>query len=168
MLASEAPCRTCSNSRLCSYELQHLFTYTADLRLPPEIIGPIPEGIRATAYVLGGEVSGPRVRGKVLPVGGDWLLLRTDAIGLVDVRLTLQIEDHALIYMTYTGVLDLGANGHNRFLAGEMPPTFTVRTAPRFETGHNDYLWLNRLQCLGIGEADIGNSRVTYDVYAAM
>lgn len=83
--------------RMFSYELQHLFTYTADLRLPPEVVGPIPEGVRATAYVLGGEISGPRLRGKVLPVGGDWLLLRTDGIGLVDVRLTLQTHDDALI-----------------------------------------------------------------------
>jgi hypothetical protein len=151
-----------------SYELQHLFTYTADLRLPPEVIGPIPEGVRATAYVLGGEISGPRLRGNVLPVGGDWMLLRTDGIGVVDVRLTLQTHDDALIYMTYTGLLDLGADGYNRFLAGEMPVTFPVRIAPRFQTGHKDYLWLNRLQCLGIGEADIHASKVTYDVYTAV
>lgn len=148
------------------YHLEHLFTYTAALRLPPEVIGPIPEGIRATAYVTGGELKGPRLRGEVLPVGGDWLLLRTDGIGLVDVRLTLQSHDGALIYMTYTGVLDLGAEGYNRFLSGEMPPTFPVRTAPRFQTGHKDYLWLNRLQCIAIGEADIAASSVAYDVYA--
>jgi hypothetical protein len=128
--------------RMFTCELHHLFTYTANLRLPPEVIGPIPEGIRATAYVLGGEISGPRLRGKVLPVGGDWLLLRTDGVGLVDVRLTLQTYDDALIYMTYTGVLDLGADGYNRFLAGQMPPTFPVRTAPRFQTGHPNYLFI--------------------------
>lgn len=119
------------------------------------------------AYVLGGEMNGPRLRGKLLPGGGDWLLLRTDGIGLVDVRLTLQTHDEVLIYMTYTGVIDLGADGYNRFLAGEMPATFAVRTAPRFQTGHPDYVWLNRLQCLGVGEVDANAAKVSYDSYAA-
>jgi hypothetical protein len=153
---------------MLDYDLQHLFTYTAQIRLPPEVVGPLPDGVRATAYVLGGDMNGPRIRGKVLPVGGDWLLLRTDGIGLVDVRLTLQTHDNALIYMTYTGVLDLGPDGYNKFLCGEMPPTFPVRTAPRFQTGHPDYAWLNRLQCLGIGEADSNSAKVTYDVYAVV
>ena len=83
-----------------TYDLQHLFTFTAAIRLPPEVIGPLPEGIRATAYVRGGEITGPRLQGTVLPVGGDWLLLRPDGIGLVDVRLTLETHDQALIYMT--------------------------------------------------------------------
>jgi len=147
------------------YRLEHLFTYTAGLKLPPEVIGPIPVGIRATAYVTGGRLDGPRLKGQVLPVGGDWLLLRTDGIGLVDVRLTLETHDGVLIFMTYTGVIDLGLDGYNQFLAGKMPPNFPVRTAPRFQTGHPDYVWLNRLQCLGIGEADLGASSVTYDVY---
>ena len=111
---------------------------------------------------------GPRLRGAVLPVGGDWLLLRTDGIGLVDVRLTLQTHDNALIYMAYNGVLDLGADGYAKFLAGEMPATFPVRIAPRFQTGHSAYVWLNRLQCFGIGEADTREAKVSYDIYAAV
>jgi len=99
-------------------------------------------------------------------VGGDWLLIRTDGIGIVDVRLTLKTDDDALIYMAYTGVLDLGPDGYSRFLAGEMPATFPVRTAPRFHTGSSDYLWLNRLQCIGVGQADLTTACVTYDVYS--
>jgi hypothetical protein len=29
-----------------NYNLTHLFSYTATVRLPPEVIGPVPEGIR--------------------------------------------------------------------------------------------------------------------------
>jgi hypothetical protein len=28
-----------------------------------------------------------------------------------------------------------------------------LRVVPRYQTSHPDYLWLNRLQCLGIGQA---------------
>jgi len=150
------------------FNLEHIFSYTAQLRLPPEVVGPLPEGIRATAYVLGGEAHGPRLQGAVLPVGGDWLLLRTDGVGLVDVRLTLQTHDEALIYVTYTVILDLGADGYEKFLAGQMPATFPVRIAPRFQTGHPSYRWMNRIQCVGIGEADTKNATVSYDVYGVV
>jgi hypothetical protein len=33
-------------------------------------------------------------------------------------------------------------------------------------TAHPDYLWLNRLQLLSIGEADLTTFEVRYDVYA--
>jgi hypothetical protein len=93
-------------------------------------------------------------------------LLRQDGIGVVDVRLTLQSHDGALIYLTYSGVLDLGVDGYQKFLQGQLPPTIPVHIAPRFQTGHSDFLWMNRIQCVGIGEADMAAARVSYDVYA--
>jgi len=38
--------------------------------------------------------------------------------------------------------------------------------SPRFYTAPPDYLWLNRLHCLGIGQAFLERSEVAYDVYA--
>jgi hypothetical protein len=43
-----------------------------------------------------------------------------------------------------------------------------IRAVPRFITSHPDYLWLNRLQCVSIGEADLVDWIVSYDVYALM
>ena len=54
------------------YSLEHIFSYTATLS-PPEVIGPLPEGVRVNFYVTGGEVKGPKVYGKFRPVGADWL-----------------------------------------------------------------------------------------------
>lgn len=152
---------------MIDYRLEHLFSYTATLEAPPEVIGPLPEGIRANFYVTGGEVSGPQVRGAIRPVGGDWLTIRTDGVGILDVRATLETHDGALIYVTYTGVVDFGEDGYQKFLRGEPPAGKTpIRTAPRFHTAHPDYQWLNRLQCLGIGQAFLDRSEVRYDVYA--
>ena len=41
-----------------------------------------------------------------------------------------------------------------------------LRVVTRFQTTHPTYQWLNRLQCLNIGEADLERFEVRYDVYA--
>ena len=47
---------------------------------PPQQLGTVPHGIRSIVPVTGGSFEGPRLRGKVLPGGGDWLLLRPDGV----------------------------------------------------------------------------------------
>ena len=44
----------------------------------PQMIGAVPHGTRVTAPIASGNFEGPRLRGKVLPGGGDWTLLRGD------------------------------------------------------------------------------------------
>src|SRR2546429_348914 len=66
-------------------------------------IGPVPHGTRLTAPITDGHFEGPRLRGKVLPGGGDWTLLRGDGVLELDLRLTLETDDGALIHMTSFG-----------------------------------------------------------------
>jgi len=115
-----------------NYNLTHLFSYTATVRLPPEVIGPVPEGIRANFYGTGGEVLGPRVKGTIEPAGGDWLLIRRDGIGIVDVRATIKTEDGALIYTQISGLEDLGPDGYDKFLCGEFPSRVDIRATSRY------------------------------------
>jgi hypothetical protein len=147
------------------YDLEHVFSYTATLDAP-EVIGPVPEGIRANFFWPGGEVTGHKLQGKLRPVGGDWFTVRTDGVGILDVRATLELYEGALVYMTFMGVGDLGADGYERFSRGELPPTVALRVAPRLLTAHPEFQWLNRLQCLGIGEFNAENSQLDFDVYA--
>lgn len=149
------------------YVLEYLCTYTATLDMNFEVIGPAPEGIRVNVYFTGGEVSGPRLRGRVRPVGADWLTVRPDGVSVVDVRATIETDDGALIYLTVSGVIDGGEDGYQRFLAGEGVPDGTpIRATPRFVTAHPAYQWLNRLHCLNIGEVVLSQGMVRYDVYA--
>jgi hypothetical protein len=148
---------------MIDYKLEHLLSYTGELAMPPELIGPVPEGIRINFYSVGGEVSGPMIRGKVRPVGGDWMTVRRDGVAILDVRTTFETHDAALILVTYTGVIDLGEDGYDKFLRGEMPAAARIKTSPRFATSHPQYLWLNRLHCVGIGEYVANHA--TYDVY---
>jgi len=105
--------------------------------------------------------------GEVAP-GRRWLLIRKDGIGLVDVRTTMEMHDGALVYAAYTGVLDPGPNGYEAFLNGTLLPKFPIRTSPRFWTEQPAYQWMNRVQAYGVGEVDLVNAQVTYDVYAAL
>jgi len=147
-----------------AYEVDYLCSYNATLR--PEIIGPVAEGLRINFHVTGGEVNGPRLRGILRPVGGDWLTLRTDGVGILDVRATIETHDQALIHVAYTGACDLGENGYEAFINNALPPSAPLRTAPRFQTAHPDYRWLNRVQCFNVGEVDLRRFEVHYDVYA--
>src|ERR1700730_14090074 len=67
-------------------------------------IGAVPHGTRVTAPVPSGTFDGPRLRGKVLPGGGDWTLLRSDGVLELDLRMTLETDDGALIYVTSFGL----------------------------------------------------------------
>lgn len=147
------------------HSLEHIFSFSGTLD-PPLPVGPVPEGIRMIFPISGGEVTGPKVRGRVVPGGGDWLTTRRDGVAILDVRLTIETDDGALVYMFYGGVSDLGPDGYDKVSRGELPPRLKLRTAPRFLTAHPAYEWLNRVQGLAIGESVTADLRVGYDVYA--
>jgi len=148
------------------YTVEYLFSYRGTLASPPEVIGELPEGIRVNFYSTGGEITGPKVRGRLKPVGGDWMTVRKDGTALMDVRTTFETDDGALILALYQGIADLGEDGYERFLKGELPAVVKLRMSPRFVTSHSKYSWLNRLHCLGIGEYRAATNDALYDVYA--
>jgi len=120
----------------------------------PQKIGAVPHGTRVTAPIADGRFEGPRLRGGVLPGGGDWTLLRGDGVLELDLRLTLKSDDGALIHMTSFGL----RHGPPEVIAalgrGEAvdPATYYFRTTPRFETADPRYAFLNRLLAVAIGD----------------
>jgi hypothetical protein len=118
-------------------------------------LGAVPLGTRSFVPVTGGEFEGPRLRGQVLPGGGDWLLLRSDGVLELDLRITLETDDHALISMTFQGLRHglpdvIAALGRGETVD---PATYYFRTLPRFETSTSQYAFLNRIITVGVGEA---------------
>ena len=108
---------------------------------PTQNIGAGPRGTRVTFPITGGSFEGDRLRGKVLPGGDDWTVKRPDGVVELDLRITLETDDGALIHMTFEGIRDDGAPGAPYF-----------RTVPRFETAEPKYSFLNRLLAVGTGE----------------
>jgi len=148
------------------YEIEHICSYSAQLNTNLEMLGAVPAGIRLNAFVDHGEVTGPKLHGKFRKGGGDWATIRTDGILYLDVRGTLETDDGALIYITYNGVGDMGEDGYEKFQRGENPGIVQLRTAPMMQSSHPDYLWVNRLQFIEVGEVDFSTLIVSYDVYA--
>jgi hypothetical protein len=120
----------------------------------PQKIGAVPHGTRVTAPIASGHFEGPRLRGKVLPGGGDWTLLRGDGVLELDLRVTLETDDGALIHMTSFGLRHGPPEVIAALARGESvdPSTYYFRTTPRFETGHANYAFLNRLVAVSSGD----------------
>jgi hypothetical protein len=145
--------------------LEELCTLHATLAQPWDV-GAGPSGQRQVFDITGGYVSGPRLQGKVLPSGGDWLQVGADGAGHLDVRALVETEEAARIYVQYFGVLVfnaavLGALGQGT--ATEFGATYFM-TSPRFETGHPDYAWLN--QIVAVGEGRLLAGAVEYRIYS--
>jgi hypothetical protein len=121
---------------------------------PPQKLGAVPHGIRSIIPVTGGDFEGPRLRGKVLSGGGDWLLLRDDGVLELDLRVTLETDDHALIHMTFQGLRHGPPDVIAALGRGEVidPASYYFRTLPRFETSTERYAYLNRIITVGVGE----------------
>lgn len=134
-----------------SLSVEHLFTVTLTTN-NEGVIQNGPAGTRAIVGVTGGTFEGPKLKGTVVDSGGDWVTVRADGTMKLDVRVVLKTEDGAQIYMTYFGIGVRGENG------------LQLRTAPSFETGAEQYGWLNNVQAVGVGHSVPGS--VTYDVYA--
>ena len=117
-------------------------------------VGAVPHGTRVTAPIRDGRFEGPRLRGQVLPGGGDWPLLRGDGVLELDLRVTLETDDGALIHMTSFGLRHGPPEVIAALARGEAvdPSTYYFRTAPRFETGHPKYAFLNRPLAVASGD----------------
>src|SRR3984885_1367048 len=113
----------------------------------PQKIGAVPHGTRVTAPIADGSFEGARLRGTVLPGGGDWTLLRGDGVLELDLRVTLKTDDGALIHMASFGLRHGPAEVLAALARGESvdPSTYYFRTTPRFETADPKYAFLNRL-----------------------
>jgi len=122
---------------------------------PPQKLGTVPHGTRTVVPVTGGDFEGPRLRGKILPGGGDWLLLRSDDVLELDLRITLETDDQALVYMTFQGLRHGPPDAIAALGRGEVvdPARYYFRTLPRFETSTEKYAFLNRIVAVGVGEA---------------
>lgn len=121
---------------------------------PPQKLGAVPLGARAIAPITGGTFDGPRLRGNVLPGGGDWTLLRSDGVLELDLRITLETEDGALIYVTSFGLRHGPAEVLAALSRGESvdPSQYYFRTSMRFETSAPQYAFLNRLIAVSSGD----------------
>lgn len=123
-------------------ELVPLCTLRIRLK-PPIAVGAGPAGTRRIVEVASVQVKGDRLRGEMLGAAtADWMTVGPEGTATVDARVTLRTDDGAVIFVQYTGRLDVSRG---------MQFPMTGYVAPLFETGDERYAWLNRIQAVGKG-----------------
>ena len=137
-------------------DLKHTHLLTMQLTVDYagiKTIGKTPAGLRRIAPVTGGTFSGERLSGTVQG-GADWVINRPDGVMVIDVRLTLEADDGALIYLTYQGRFLAEPDAMRRFGKGEQlePHEFSLAMIAKFECGDERYAWLNNAVVVGTGE----------------
>lgn len=143
---------------------EFLFTLTCTVRRLLDV-GATPFGTRNIDLLGEGTFEGPRLRGKVLPGGIDQKLIRPDGAMTPNVRLVLETDDGALIYMAYTGIRHGAPDVMRRIAEGEVvdPSEYYLRNTPYFEVANAKYDWLNRIVAVGIGRRMPDHAE--YDVF---
>lgn len=136
-----------------SLELIPFCTYTARID-KPDLVADTPKGHRVIMGIKGARWEGERFnavqRGDT---AGDWLITGPDGTAMVDVRMSLRTDDGAFVYVEYQGRADWSAG----------PASAPAYSAPRFETGDERYLWMNKLQFVAKGTVD--GTTVSYEVF---
>jgi len=98
--------------------LEYAFEVRAEVA-DPTVVGQMPNGTRRIVNILGGTFEGPKVKGKLLPGGADWQIIREDGFTEVDARYTLQTNTGHLIYVSNVGMRHAPPDVMKRLNAGE-------------------------------------------------
>ena len=152
-------------------DLEFLFEARVQLHLPPMDVGALSDGQRTIFLIKGGTFEGPHLRGRVVPdAGADWIRVRPDGTGLLDVRFCLETHDNALLYLHWQGRYWAPPDDVAYALDVEKPDDpegawrYYFRTAPQFETADPRYTWLNHI--IAVTKSRTGDGGPIHRVFA--
>ncbi len=153
--------------------LDFLFEARVKLHLPATSVGQTPGGNRVIFFVKEGIFEGPLLRGRVVPnSGADWITIRPDGSGILDVRFCLETHDNALLYLHWHGRYWAPAEHAAYALDVEKPDDpagawrYYFRTAPQFETSDPRYAWLNNI--VAVSKSRTGDGGPIHRVFAVL
>jgi hypothetical protein len=130
--------------------------------------GQTPYGERRVIDITGGTVEGPRVKGRILPGGADWQIVRADGVIDLDARYTIECEGGGRILVVSQGMRHGPPDVLAALHRGDVVDAsrYYFRTMMRFETSNESLAWLNRMLALGRGARD--QLAVRLDVYEVL
>jgi Protein of unknown function (DUF3237) len=136
-------------------QLDFIFAAQVTVDAPLDL-GDVAKGGRRIVPITGGDFSGPRMRGEVLPGGADWQVLRGDGVAELEARYTLRTDDGALIYVRNHGLRHGPPEVIAALAAGQPvdPTRYYFRGATFFETGATRYAWLTKHIIVCTGERE--------------
>lgn len=144
--------------------LKFVMHITAQIADPIEL-GEIHGAKRRVVPITGGSFEGPHLRGKILPGGADWQMMRPDGVLVVYARYTLQTDTGDLITVENRGFRHGKPDLAARIALGErVPPSeYYFMTAPVFETTAPHLQWLT--ETVFVGPAEREKNRVIIAVW---
>lgn len=130
--------------------------------------GDIGHGVRRIIPILGGEVRGADVNGKVCAFGADFQIIRPNELIELEAKYAFETDDGAVVYVENKGIRFGPLELLQRLKRGEAvdPRLIYFRTVPKFETGAEKYRWL--MENLFIGSAARHADRVVIDVHQVL
>ena len=110
-------------------------------------------GVRRIIPILGGEVSGEGIQGKIFPVGADFQTIRPNGFTELEAKYAFEMDDGAIVYIENIGIRFGPKELLDRITKGETvdPALIYFRSVPRFETGAEKYRWLMENLFIGVG-----------------
>ena len=122
-------------------------THVCDLSVAvgvPMSFGDVGVGERRIVEITGGEVTGPRMSGRILPGGADIQILRANGHTELAARYAIETTDGALIYVENLGIRNGPPEAMERIRKGLPvdPAQIYFRAVPRFETSAPAHQWL--------------------------
>jgi hypothetical protein len=148
-------------------QTRYVFTITAHIGSVTSA-GDIGTGVRRIIPIIGGEVKGKDVNGKVCAFGADFQIIRPSELIELEAKYAIETDDGAVIYVENRGIRFGPVELMQRQKRGEPidPRLIYFRTVPKFETGAEKYRWL--MQSLFIGSAARHPDRVVIDVHQVL
>jgi hypothetical protein len=124
-------------------------SFVADIRVDvgePITVGDTGAGLRRVIPILGGTVGGPRLRGRVVPGGADFQVLRADGVMKLEAKYVVEATGGALIYVVNRGLRHGPAGAMEKLMRGEAvdPSLIYFRAMPSFETAAPEFIWMMR------------------------
>jgi hypothetical protein len=145
-------------------QTKYVFTITARIG-EVTTAGDIGHGVRRIIPIIGGEVRGADVNGKVLAFGADFQIIRPNELIELEARYAFETDDGATVYVENKGIRFGPVELLQKLKRGEPvdPELIYCRTVPRFETGARKYRWL--MEHIFVASAARHADRVVIDVH---
>ena len=145
---------------------QPILTIRAELA-PILTAGVTPHGELRVINILGGTVEGPKFKGRILPGGADWQLIRSDGVAEIGARYVIETESGGHVLVDNAGMRHGPPEVMARLARDETVDAslYYFRTVIRFETADPQSAWLNRILGLCRGTREAGAVRLeVYEV----
>ena len=133
--------------------LEHVCDLAVTIDAPVEV-GSTAMGLRRMIPITGGTVTGPLMRGRIVPGGADFQLIVADGTQAhLDARYVLELDAGTRVFVQNKALRVASAEDSAKIRRGEPvdPTRVYFRCQPSFEASTSQWSWLAEHQFIGVG-----------------